>query len=133
MHASWSPHYHLHLNASTLHPTCTASSQALRKPPYLAGFCKLVLCVRVTLGSICTAVGAPCCPAINRVSARQVAVCPGGQARGYTYCIPSEDRLEAGLLTRSFMETRLTVAMAGRCALTVRHNFALISCTASSC
>ena len=44
----------------------------------------------------------------------QVEVCPGGQARGYTYCIPSEDRLEAGLLTRSFMETRMVVGMAGR-------------------
>lgn len=46
----------------------------------------------------------------------QVSVCPGGAATGYTYFLPSEEHLEARVVTRGFMEARLTVAMAGRCA-----------------
>ena len=34
---------------------------------------------------------------------------------GYTYFIPSEERLESKILTRGFMETRMVVALAGRC------------------
>ncbi|KAK9813430.1 hypothetical protein WJX73_008508 [Symbiochloris irregularis] len=46
----------------------------------------------------------------------KVSVCPGGRPSGYTYFIPSEERLESKILTRGFMETRMVVALAGRCA-----------------
>ena len=44
----------------------------------------------------------------------QVSVCPGGRPTGYTYFIPSEERLESRILTRGFMESRLVVSLAGR-------------------
>ena len=44
----------------------------------------------------------------------QVSVCPGGRPTGYTYFIPSEERLESRILTRGFMESRMVVALAGR-------------------
>jgi hypothetical protein len=46
----------------------------------------------------------------------QVAVCPGGIPTGYTYFIPSEEHLESRIVTRGFMEGKLVVSMAGRCA-----------------
>lgn len=72
-----------------------------------------------------------CCVLVLTQSALQVAVCPDGQARGYTYCIPSEDRLEAGLLTRSFMETRMVIGMAGRRApahVCAKHDVVRVMC-----
>lgn len=47
---------------------------------------------------------------------QRVSVCPSGLATGYTYFLPSEERLESRVTTRSFMESRIVVALAGRCA-----------------
>ena len=47
---------------------------------------------------------------------QRVSVCPGGLATGYTYFLPSEERLESRVTTRGFMESRMVVALAGRCA-----------------
>jgi hypothetical protein len=46
----------------------------------------------------------------------QVVACPGGVAVGHTYFIPSEEHLESGITTRAFMEAKLVVCLAGRCA-----------------
>jgi hypothetical protein len=48
--------------------------------------------------------------------AAQVVACPGGVAVGHTYFIPSEEHLESGITTRAFMEAKLVVCLAGRCA-----------------
>jgi hypothetical protein len=70
-------------------------------------------------------VSAACdCPALRRLLTRarmcaQVSVCPGGVPTGFTYFIPQEEHLESRVVTRAFMEAKMTVAMAGRCA---RHS-----------
>lgn len=46
----------------------------------------------------------------------KVSVCPGGLATGYTYFIPQEEHLESRVVTRGYMEGRMVVGMAGRCA-----------------
>lgn len=46
----------------------------------------------------------------------KVTVCPGGVPTGNTFFIPQEERLESRVVTRSFLESKLTVCMAGRCA-----------------
>jgi len=43
-------------------------------------------------------------------------VCPGGAPTGYTYFIPQEELLESRVMTRGYMESRMVVLMAGRCA-----------------
>ena len=44
----------------------------------------------------------------------QVSVCPGGVPTGYTYFIPQEEHLESRVVTRSYMEAKMVVAMSGR-------------------
>ena len=46
----------------------------------------------------------------------QVSICPGGVPTGYTYFIPQEEQLESRVVTRSYMEAKMVVALAGRCA-----------------
>ncbi|KAL3153794.1 hypothetical protein ABBQ32_013378 [Trebouxia sp. C0010 RCD-2024] len=46
----------------------------------------------------------------------KVSVCPGGLASGYTYFIPQEEHLESQVVTRGYLEGRMVVGMAGRCA-----------------
>lgn len=43
-------------------------------------------------------------------------MCPGGRAKGYTYFIPQEEHLESRIITRAYMEAKLTVSLAGRSA-----------------
>lgn len=47
---------------------------------------------------------------------QRVSVCPGGLATGYTYFLPMEERLESRITTRAYLESRMVVALAGRCA-----------------
>lgn len=44
-------------------------------------------------------------------------MCPGGVPTGYTYFIPQEEMLESRVVTRGYMESRMVVSLAGRCAL----------------
>jgi len=44
----------------------------------------------------------------------QVSICPGGVPTGYTYFIPQEEQLESRVITRSYMEAKMVVAMSGR-------------------
>lgn len=46
----------------------------------------------------------------------KVTLCPGGAATAFTYFVPSEEHIESGVVSRGYMEARLVVAMAGRCA-----------------
>ena len=46
----------------------------------------------------------------------QVSACPQGLATGYTYFLPKEEMLESRIVTRGYMEARMVVALAGRCA-----------------
>ncbi|GMH43653.1 hypothetical protein BSKO_11575 [Bryopsis sp. KO-2023] len=46
----------------------------------------------------------------------KVTVCPNGVPTGNTFFIPQEERLESRVVTRSFLESKLAVCMAGRCA-----------------
>ena len=45
-----------------------------------------------------------------------MSICPGGVPTGYTYFIPQEEHLESRVVTRSYMEAKMVVALAGRCA-----------------
>jgi cell division protease FtsH len=47
---------------------------------------------------------------------QRVSVCPGGLATGHTYFLPMEERLESRVTTRAYLESRMVVAIAGRCA-----------------
>ncbi|EFN50481.1 hypothetical protein CHLNCDRAFT_55840, partial [Chlorella variabilis] len=47
---------------------------------------------------------------------QRVSVCPGGAASGYTYFLPREETLESRVVTRGYMEAKMVVALAGRCA-----------------
>lgn len=47
---------------------------------------------------------------------QRVSACPGGLATGYTYFLPMEERLESRVTTRAYLESRMVVAIAGRCA-----------------
>ena len=38
------------------------------------------------------------------------------RSTGYTYFIPQEEHLESRVVTRSYMEAKMVVALAGRCA-----------------
>lgn len=53
---------------------------------------------------------------LDPVRAAQVSVCPGGVPTGYTYFIPQEEMLESRVMTRGYMESRMVVSLAGRCA-----------------
>ena len=46
----------------------------------------------------------------------QVSACEGNVPSGFTYLIPSEERLEAKIITRGYLESKLVVCMAGRLA-----------------
>ena len=47
---------------------------------------------------------------------QRVSVCPNGLATGHTYFLPMEERLESRVTTRAYLESRMVVAIAGRCA-----------------
>ena len=47
---------------------------------------------------------------------RKVSIIPRGGAGGVTYFEPSEDRLDGSLVTRTYLENRLVVALGGRVA-----------------
>jgi cell division protease FtsH len=47
---------------------------------------------------------------------QRVSVCPAGLATGHTYFLPMEERLESRVTTRAYLESRMVVAIAGRCA-----------------
>ncbi|KAK9861664.1 hypothetical protein WJX84_001635 [Apatococcus fuscideae] len=53
-------------------------------------------------------------PGYDEIS--KVSACEGNVPSGFTYLIPSEERLEAKIITRGYMESKLVVCMAGRCA-----------------
>lgn len=63
----------------------------------------------------------------------QIVACPGGLAVGHTYFIPSEEHLESGITTRAFMEAKLVVCLAGRCALHKLHVYAATGSRQCSC
>ena len=46
----------------------------------------------------------------------KVSACPGGVPTGSTFFLPREERLESRVVTRGFMEAKLVVSLAGRCA-----------------
>jgi len=46
----------------------------------------------------------------------KVSVCPGGAPTGSTFFLPREERLESRVVTRGYMEAKLVVCLAGRCA-----------------
>lgn len=46
----------------------------------------------------------------------KVSVCPSGVPTGSTFFLPREERLESRVVTRGYMEAKLVVCLAGRCA-----------------
>lgn len=46
----------------------------------------------------------------------KISIVPRGQAGGLTFFAPSEERLESGLYTRSYLENQMAVALGGRVA-----------------
>ncbi|BDA40994.1 ATP-dependent zinc metalloprotease FTSH, chloroplastic [Coccomyxa sp. Obi] len=75
-------------------------------PPVLRKTIAVYEAGRVLLGYIT--------PGYDEIS--QVSVCPGGVPTGYTYFIPQEEHLESRVVTRGYMEARMVVGIAGRCA-----------------
>mmetsp|Transcript_12892 Transcript_12892/g.38943 ORF Transcript_12892/g.38943 Transcript_12892/m.38943 type:complete len:1018 (-) Transcript_12892:2774-5827(-) len=53
-------------------------------------------------------------PEYDEVS--KIICCPGSEMRGQTMFTPNEEHLEASVTTRGFMESKLVVTLAGRCA-----------------
>merc|ERR1712118_451984 len=49
-------------------------------------------------------------------SVTMVSIVPRGAAGGLTFFAPSEERLESGLYSRSYLENQMAVAMGGRIA-----------------
>jgi ATP-dependent Zn protease len=47
----------------------------------------------------------------------KISIIPRGQAGGLTFFAPSEERLESGLYSRSYLENQMAVALGGRCKL----------------
>ena len=52
----------------------------------------------------------------------KISIIPRGQAGGLTFFAPSEERLESGLYSRSYLENQMAVALGGR--LVVQHTYA---------
>lgn len=46
----------------------------------------------------------------------KISIIPRGAAGGATFFAPSEEQLESGLYTRSYLENRMAVFLAGRVA-----------------
>lgn len=46
----------------------------------------------------------------------KISIIPRGQAGGLTFFAPSEERLESGLYSRSYLENQMAVALGGRSA-----------------
>ena len=46
----------------------------------------------------------------------KISIVPRGNAGGLTFFAPSEERLESGLYSRSYLENQMAVAMGGRVA-----------------
>lgn len=46
----------------------------------------------------------------------KISIIPRGQAGGLTFFAPSEERLESGLYSRSYLENQMAVALGGRFA-----------------
>ena len=46
----------------------------------------------------------------------KISIVPRGAAGGLTFFAPSEERLESGLYTRSYLENQMAVALGGRVA-----------------
>jgi cell division protease FtsH len=47
---------------------------------------------------------------------QKISIIPRGQAGGLTWFTPSEDRMESGLLSRSYLQNQMAVALGGRIA-----------------
>jgi hypothetical protein len=47
----------------------------------------------------------------------KISIIPRGQAGGLTFFAPSEERLESGLYSRSYLENQMAVALGGRWVL----------------
>ncbi|KFM27035.1 ATP-dependent zinc metalloprotease FTSH 1, chloroplastic [Auxenochlorella protothecoides] len=47
---------------------------------------------------------------------QRVSVCPNGTATGSTYFLPLEEQLETRIIERGYLESKMVVALAGRCA-----------------
>ena len=51
----------------------------------------------------------------------KISIIPRGQAGGLTFFAPSEERLESGLYSRSYLENQMAVALGGRYTLFKLH------------
>lgn len=49
----------------------------------------------------------------------KISIIPRGQAGGLTFFAPSEERLESGLYSRSYLENQMAVALGGRSVLPI--------------
>lgn len=51
----------------------------------------------------------------------KISIIPRGQAGGLTFFAPSEERLESGLYSRSYLENQMAVALGGRSVYLAIH------------
>ena len=63
----------------------------------------------------------------------KISIIPRGQAGGLTFFAPSEERLESGLYSRSYLENQMAVALGGRCGfretfIYLRIHWSLLYC-----
>lgn len=49
----------------------------------------------------------------------KISIVPRGGAGGLTFFAPSEERLESGLYSKSYLENQMAVALGGRCVFCV--------------
>ena len=56
----------------------------------------------------------------------KISIIPRGQAGGLTFFAPSEERLESGLYSRSYLENQMAVALGGRLVILLFSFLALM-------
>lgn len=58
----------------------------------------------------------------------KISIIPRGQAGGLTFFAPSEERLESGLYSRSYLENQMAVALGGRSVFLLNLSLQKLSC-----
>jgi cell division protease FtsH len=63
---------------------------------------------------------------------QKISIIPRGRAGGLTWFTPSEDRMDSGLLSRSYLQNRMAVSLGGRIAEEIVYGEAEVTTGASS-
>jgi cell division protease FtsH len=79
---------------------------------FVIDFQSLTVFLRLTFAEAGHALVGALMPEYDPVA--KISIIPRGQAGGLTFFAPSEERLESGLYSRSYLENQMAVALGGR-------------------